>query len=108
METEVLGIEQSLLGGAIAIGAVCAIATTLILFPVIDRFLRARLKLERGGAMLLLLAVSLVVGAVCGTAGFFWLQNRQPPPAEEAPPVRVEEQSRPVPPAGSPDSAGSP
>jgi|GEM_PF-5901885 len=89
MEPEVLGLEQSLIAGAIALGAVCAMAATLLLFPVIDRFVRPRFELERGSAMLVLLGVSLSIGAAAGFIGYFWLLERQAEEQEEPLAVQV-------------------
>lgn len=91
MEIEALDVEHSLVAGAIAIGAVCAIAATLVLFPIIDRHLRARLKLERGGAMFLLLGLAILAGVGAGVAGYFWLEERHRPTEPASPPVQVEE-----------------
>lgn len=71
------------MAGAVAIGAVCAMAATLVLFPVIDRYVRPRFKLERGSAMIVLLAASLLIGFAGGTAGFFWLAQREAERLEE-------------------------
>lgn len=83
MDPEIIQPELPLLAGAVAIGAVSAMIATLLLFPVIDRFVRERFRLERGGAMIVLLTISLLIGLVAGGAGFFWLRDRQVDPHEE-------------------------
>jgi hypothetical protein len=89
MEQEVLATEQSLMAGAVAIGAVSAIGATILLFPLIDRFVRERFQIARGGAMLLLLGLSLTIGTVAGAWGYFWLKEREAESVRESPPARA-------------------
>lgn len=91
MAAEIFGANESLVAGAIAIGAVSGIVSTFILVPLIDRYLRKPWRLEPGTAMLLLLILSLLVGVGTGIGGFFWLRSNEPEPLEEVPPIRVEE-----------------
>lgn len=77
MNSEVVGLEQSLVAGAIALAAVGAIGATLILFPLLDRFVRPRYRLERGSAMLLLLSLSILVGLLTGVGAYYWLRDRE-------------------------------
>lgn len=58
-------------------GSVFAILVTLLIFPIIDRYVRPRFKLERGAALLLLLSVSLAAGIASGVASYFWLLERE-------------------------------
>lgn len=85
---EIVSSDPGLAAGAIAVGATCAILATFLLFPLIDRWVRPRFHLERGSAMIVLLLLSLLVGAVGGTIAFFALQTRQPETEEEAPSAR--------------------
>lgn len=71
-------------------GSVLSILVTLLIFPIIDRYVRPRYKLERGAALLLLLGVSLGAGIISGVASYRWLLEREAgqmgdPPAAVAP-----------------------
>ncbi len=90
MTSELTPPDSNLIAGAVAVGAVCAMAATLILFPIIDRFVRPRFSLERGSAMVLLLILSLLVGMAGGAASFFWLSEREAAKFEEPLATRVE------------------
>lgn len=90
MDTQIVETELQLMAGAIALGAVCAIAATLVLFPIIDRFVRPRFQLERGSAMILLLAVSLLAGIAGGAAGYFLLSDREVERREDPSGTQVE------------------
>lgn len=89
MDPELTQPELPLLPGAVALGAVCAIVAVLLLFPLVDRYIRPRYRLERGGAMLLLLVVSVIVGIAGGTAGFYWLREREEKVVPEEPAEQV-------------------
>lgn len=88
--------EQSLglWGVVVSIAAIAAILGVVIIFPVIDRWIRPKFDLSRGGAMLLLLASGLAVGFIGGVISFSALrdhpdyQPKEPErPAEEAAPA---------------------
>ncbi len=93
MGAELSAGNESLVAGAVAIGAVGGILATFLLFPLIDRFARKKFRLDRSVAMGLLLAGSVLVGIGTGVAGFFWLRGQQPVPVEESVPVRANEDS---------------
>ena len=84
------------MAGAVALGAVCAMAAVLVFFPIIDRFIRPRFELERGGAMIVLLVASLFVGTIGGTIGFFWLRDREVERMDAPPAERVQQLSEPT------------
>jgi predicted PurR-regulated permease PerM len=77
MEPELVRPESPLLAGAVAMGSVFAILVTLLISPIIDRYVRPRFRLERGAALLLLLSVSLAAGIASGVASYFWLLERE-------------------------------
>lgn len=93
METEIVRPDSPLMAGAFALGAVSAMVATLLLFPLIDRFLRPRFELERGSAMLLLLGLSLAVGLISGVLGYSWLEARELERLNAAPAISTEHRS---------------
>lgn len=83
MSQEFTQPELPLMAGAVALGAVCAMVAVLLLFPIIDRFIRPKFDLERGSAMVVLLGASLLIGTVGGTFGYFYLRDREADAMEE-------------------------
>ena len=72
----------------IGIGAIAGMISTVIFFPLIDRYFRDRWRLGRGQAMSLLLACSLVVATIAGAITYWQLHDHprfQSPEEEEVP-----------------------
>ena len=80
----------SLAVAVIGIGAIVGMVSTLVFFPIIDRWIRDKYRMGRGGAMILLLACSLFVSTIAGTITYLQLHDDprfQSPEEEETPPA---------------------
>lgn len=73
-------------GAVVSIGAVAALVSVLVISPMIDRWIRPRFDLSRGGAMILLLTLSLLVGIIGGAVTYGVLHDH--------PEFQPEEQAR--------------
>lgn len=80
-----IGPEADLSVAIIGVGLIVALATTLVAFPIIDRYVRGPFDLERGQALLLLIAVVLTAGAIGALVGYFFLRDHERFQAPEAP-----------------------
>lgn len=77
-------------GVVVSIGAVAAIVSVLVISPMIDRWVRPRVDLSRGQAMLLLLGLSFLVGIAGGAVTYGVLHDHpdfQPDEQDAPPPV---------------------